>query len=58
MEPELKAPGANLLTLKYDELLSRFAFNFNLRLYGEELTTEVRDTAAVGRCSLTLSKTR
>ena len=33
MIPELKAPGAKLLTLKYDELLSSFGFNVNLRRY-------------------------
>ena len=32
-EPELKAPGFNLLTLKYDEPLSISAFNFNSRHY-------------------------
>jgi hypothetical protein len=34
MKPELKAPGANLLTLRvrYDESLLSFAFNFNLRV--------------------------
>ena len=29
----LKAPGLSVLILKYDEPLSNFAFNFNLRLY-------------------------
>ena len=29
----LKAPGTNLLTPKYDERLSNFAFSFNLRRY-------------------------
>jgi hypothetical protein len=33
IEPALKAPGIHLLTLKYDEPLSTFAFNFNLRRY-------------------------
>ena len=28
-----KAPGTDLLTLEYDELLSIFAFRFNLRRY-------------------------
>ena len=31
----LKALGTNLLTLKYDEPLSTFAFKFNLRRYTE-----------------------
>jgi hypothetical protein len=29
--PKLKAPGTKRLKLKYDRLLSSFAFNFNLR---------------------------
>jgi len=33
MKPKLKAPGINLLTLKFDEPLSTFAFKFNLRRY-------------------------
>jgi hypothetical protein len=33
MKPMLKAPGRTRLTLKYDEPLSNFAFNFNLRRY-------------------------
>jgi hypothetical protein len=33
MTPELNAPGTNLLTLKYVELLSTFAFKFKLRRY-------------------------
>ena len=33
----LKAPGTKRLKLKYDKLLSNFAFNFNLRRYKEEL---------------------
>ena len=36
MKPTLKAPGTiNLLTLTYDETLSRSAFNLNLRRYNE-----------------------
>jgi hypothetical protein len=31
MKAKMKAPGTNLLTLKYYEPLSNFAFNFNLR---------------------------
>ena len=31
--PTLKAPITKRLKLKYDELLSSFAFNFNLRRY-------------------------
>ena len=33
MKSKLKAPGTKRLKLKYDNLLSRFAFNFNLRHY-------------------------
>jgi hypothetical protein len=33
MKPVLKAPGAKLLKLRYDELLSNFSFNFNVRRY-------------------------
>jgi len=32
-KPVLKAPRTKRLKLKYDKLLSSFAFNFNLRLY-------------------------
>jgi len=31
IKPTLKPPGTKRLKLKYDELLSSFAFNFNLR---------------------------
>ena len=33
MKPKLKAPGTERLKLKYEELLSSFAFNFNMRCY-------------------------
>ena len=33
MKPELKAPGAHLLTLTYDRLLSDFSFCFNSRRF-------------------------
>ena len=39
MKSVLKAPGTKLLRLKCDELLSSFAFNFNMRRYN------VRDIA-------------
>jgi len=35
-EPKLKAPGTNLLTLEYGELLSTFAFKVILRRYNED----------------------
>ena len=40
IKPKLKPPGIKRLKLKYDELLSRFAFKFNLRRYikDDELT--------------------
>ena len=41
IKPTLKPPGTWRLTLKYDKLLSRFAFNFNLRRF-----TEFRDMMA------------
>jgi len=33
IKPRLKAPGTKRLKLKYDNLLSRFAFKCNLRRY-------------------------
>jgi hypothetical protein len=36
VKPMLKGPGAKRLTLKYHELLSSFAFSFNLSRYNEE----------------------
>ena len=41
MNPVLKAPGFSDLELKCDELLSSFAFNFNLRCYTQELGRRV-----------------
>jgi len=38
----LKAPGTGRLTLKYDKLLSSFAFNFNLRRYNQACTLLTR----------------
>ena len=35
IKPMLKPPGAKHLRLKYDELLSSFAFKFNLRRYNQ-----------------------
>jgi hypothetical protein len=53
------------LTLKYDEPLSNFAFNFNLRRYTtcyplDTLKSQmsVRGGLKVGRCRLTLSNPR
>jgi hypothetical protein len=69
IEPTLKAPGANLLTLKFDERLSNFAFKFNLCQYSlagihaalthnpAAVTSACLQlaTAVVGRRRLTLS---
>jgi hypothetical protein len=41
IKPTLKAPGINFLTLKYDEALSIFAFNFNLRRYITALCEDI-----------------
>jgi len=35
IKPTLKAPGTRRLRLNYDELLSSFAFKFNLRRYSK-----------------------
>jgi hypothetical protein len=50
MKPKLKAPRSKRLKLKYDDLLSNFAFKFNLRRYNK-----MEEVAAcmVGRCRLT-----
>ena len=42
-KPKLKSPGIKRSKLKYDEPLSNFAFNFNLRRYNE-VDTEVSAT--------------
>jgi len=39
LKPTLKAPGTKRLKVEFDELLSSFAFNFNLRRYNEEEET-------------------
>jgi len=66
IKPMLKSPGIKRLKLKYDELLSSFAFKFNLRRYAVAhgmhffvtggMNGEVRvwDMRTVGRCRLTL----
>jgi hypothetical protein len=40
IKPTLKAPGSKRLKLRYDEPLSKFAFNFNLRRYSAETALE------------------
>jgi hypothetical protein len=57
---DLKAPDTKRVKLTYDELLSSFAFHFNLRRYTKrpQYLADVYDEAAhpaVGRCRLTLS---
>jgi len=42
IKPTLKAPGSARLKLKYDNLLSRFAFHFNLRRHNKAVIREAR----------------
>ena len=63
MKPTLKAPEAKRLKLRYYELLSKLASNFDLRRYIEaELINialeRLRRNRVVGRCRLTLSNPR
>jgi len=51
IKPTLKPPGTKRLKLKCDELLTNFAFKFNLRRF-----TEAAAARMVRRCWLTLSK--
>ena len=71
IKPTWKPTGTKRLKLQYDELLSNFAFKFNLRRYtaaaAADMTAAVaakhalnvrdiaRALAVVGRCRLTLS---
>jgi len=49
IKSKLKAPGIKRLKLKYDELLSNFAFKFNLRRYTLDLAGAGRlDVGAAG----------
>jgi hypothetical protein len=52
MKPKLKPLGTDRLTLKQDEPLSIFAFNFNLRRY-RVASTATRST--IGWCRLGLA---
>jgi len=45
IKPKLKPPGTKRLKLKYDELLSTFAFKFNLRRYSWVTQDARRKTA-------------
>jgi len=64
MKPMLKAPGTKRLKLKYDILLSSFAFNFNLRRYTKlddfdnACSAYEKAIDMAGRCRLTLSNPR
>jgi len=49
LKPILKAPGTKRLKLKYDQLLSNLAFNFNLRRYIKGLELSVDEALAVWR---------
>jgi len=51
MKPKLKAPGTKRLNLKYDELLSSFAFNCNLLRYTKGSATS---SERIGRESTTI----
>jgi len=62
MKFKLKAPGTQRLKQNYDNLVSIFALNFNLRRYTKATAvTDAKAAAAtataarVGRCKLTLS---
>jgi len=63
MKPTLKAPGCKRSKLRYEELLSTFAFKFNLRRYNlggftaddEASVVKIQAAAKVVRCRLTLS---
>jgi hypothetical protein len=47
MKPTLKAPGAKRLKLNYVELLSNFAFNFNLSRYNVVISLTVKKGSSV-----------
>jgi len=46
VKPKLKVPGTERLTLKYDETLLNFAFNFSLRCYIMEGAEDAKRRAA------------
>ena len=47
IKPMLKAPGTERLKLEYDELLSTFAFKFNLRRYTKVIVEVIPTDASV-----------
>ena len=48
IEPTLKTPGTERLKLENEQLLSNFAFNFNLRRFTEDDYDDEDDAAAAG----------
>jgi len=52
IKPRLKAPGYGRLKLKYDNLLSSFAFKFNLRRYNVEMCVDA--SCDLSNCKITL----
>jgi hypothetical protein len=48
IEPTLKALGTEILILNCDEMLSSFAFNFNLRRYTKEAKAAARAARKAG----------
>jgi hypothetical protein len=57
MKSKLKVPGTKRLKLRYDHLLSAFAFNSNLRRY-KTVSGVLVSEDAVRRCTFTLSNPR
>ena len=58
IKPTLIAPGTNLLTLKYIEPLSTFAFKFNVRHYMKACLPCPRWRPPTATCSSTLGRCR
>jgi hypothetical protein len=48
IKPMLKPPGTKRWKLKYGKLLSKIAFNFNLRRYTEGPSVEIGASVAAG----------
>jgi hypothetical protein len=48
IKPSLKAPATKPLKLKCDQLLSSFAFNFNLRRYNTNTLSTIATTGVSG----------
>ena len=53
IKPALKAPGINLLKLKYDKPPSNFALKFNLRRYNLDRFVLLAAGSKAGRCRFT-----